>query len=501
MPGSHINDQQIRLYMKLRTQGKTQRTAAAQSGLSERSARRIDQGERTESEGQRRHWRTRADPLAGIWEEEIVPLLQANPELLPITVLEHLCRCYPDRYDHRIHRTLQRRMKTWKLQHGPSKEVMFRQSVEPGQQGLSDFTEFDQRITIAIAGEVFKHRFYHYRLAYSGWCYVKVICGGESYAALASGLQDAFWRSGGVPFEHRTDSLSAAFSNAKSKQQFTERYQALCRHYQVKPTRNNPGQAHENGAIESPHGHFKRRLSQALMLRGSHDFASLADYQALVDQCVAQINQRCRERFEQERPHLRPLPKQRTNDYADHYVMVTTSSTFLLKRVTYSVPSQWIGTRLFIRLYDERLEIYFGTTHLMTRRRVYAPARGYGHCIDYRHVINALARKPQAFRGSQLKQHLLPNEDYRQIWRYLESNQSPRQASHTMVKLLQLAAHYHCECELGRFVLKQLADHRFPTLDQCYQRFASSTALVPVIPARQHTLSDYDALLGNICHG
>jgi hypothetical protein len=94
----------------------------------------------------------------------------------------------------------------------PAKEVMFRQTKEPGRLGLSDFTVL-KKATITLAGDKFDHRLFHYRLAYSGWCYVKVICGGESFTALSTGLQNALWRSGGAPQEHRTDSLSAAFNN------------------------------------------------------------------------------------------------------------------------------------------------------------------------------------------------------------------------------------------------------------------------------------------------
>ncbi len=100
-------------------------------------------------------------------------------------------------------------------------------------------------------------------------------CGGESYTALSTGLQNAFWRSGGVPLEHRTDSLSAAYINLAEKEKLTERYEDLCRHYGVKATRNTPGLSHENGAIESPHDHLKRRICQALLLRSSNDFKSL----------------------------------------------------------------------------------------------------------------------------------------------------------------------------------------------------------------------------------
>lgn len=262
--------------------GHTQLAAAAKAGFSERTARRIDQGELTTGPKPRRHWRTRKDPLAEVWESDLLPLLEEEPELLPMTLFEQLCESYPGRYDNTILRTLQRRVKAWKAQHGPAKEVMFRQTKEPARMGISDFTQL-KGVVITILGQVFTHLLYHYRLVFSGWSYVKVVCGGESFTALSTGLQNALWRSGGVPQEHRTDSLSAAFHNVSQKEQLTTRYHALCRHYGLKATHNNPGVSHDNGAIEASHGHLKRRITQALLLRGGTDFQSLEDYQSFID--------------------------------------------------------------------------------------------------------------------------------------------------------------------------------------------------------------------------
>ena len=381
MSGKPITDQQIRLYMNERKQGRTQVSAAAKAGLSERSARRIDQGKLTTAPKSPRHWRTRKDPLESVWDSVLVPMLEADPQLLPMTLFEYLCDHYPNQFDATIQRTLQRRVKSWKAKYGPAKEVMFRQTKEPGRLSLSDFTVL-KGITITILGQVFCHLLYHYRLAFSGWCYVKVICGGESFTALSTGLQNAFWRCGGVPQEHRTDSLSAAFNNLAEQEQLTTRYHELCRHYGVKPTRNNPGKSHENGAIESPHGHLKRRIDQALRLRGSHDFASLEDYQGFIDGIVNKVNHQCRSRFEQEREQLQALPKRRTQDYAEHRVLISSSSTFDLKRVTYTVPSRFIGERLYVQLYDERLELFYGHEAVLVLPRVYATKNQRGRCVN-----------------------------------------------------------------------------------------------------------------------
>jgi hypothetical protein len=79
------------------------------------------------------------------------------------------------------------------------------QSIPPGRMGLSDFTDM-AALGITIAGEPFDHRLYHFRLAFSGFEYAHVVLGGESFVALAEGLQNALWALGGVPEQHRSDS-------------------------------------------------------------------------------------------------------------------------------------------------------------------------------------------------------------------------------------------------------------------------------------------------------
>ena len=159
-----------------------------------------------------------------------------------MTLFTHLQQQYPGEYGHSILRTLQRRVNQWRATQGPDLEVMFPQEHRPGEMGLSDFTQLKQ-VEIVIAGKPFSHLLYHYRLAYSGWQYVQVVQGGESFVALCEGLQNALTLCGGAPGQHRSDSLSAAYRNKgrQAKEDFTCNYESLCQHYQMQPTRNNRG--------------------------------------------------------------------------------------------------------------------------------------------------------------------------------------------------------------------------------------------------------------------
>ncbi|EAV40177.1 putative transposase [Stappia aggregata IAM 12614] len=72
-----------------------------------------------------------------------------------------------------------------------------------------------------------RHWLYHFLLVYSGWEHAEVVLGRESFSALATGLQNALWGLGAGPHEHRSDSLSAAFTNlaAEAKEDLTRRYE------------------------------------------------------------------------------------------------------------------------------------------------------------------------------------------------------------------------------------------------------------------------------------
>ncbi len=499
MPGKHITDQQAKLYMNHR-RTHTREVAAAKAGFSTSTGARLDADPRLPSQKGSPRGRRRADPLAAYWDSQIVPMLRASPGLRPITVLLEMQRRHVGFPDN-LRRTLERRIRLWQALHGPEREVIFRQEHPPGQQALSDFTDANE-LGVSIAGVPFEHRLYHFRLAFSGWQQAHVVLGGESFVALAEGLQNALWSLGGAPEEHRSDSLSAAFRNLEqdAAADLTERYEALCAHYGMTPTRNNRGVAHENGAIEGPHAHLKRSLQQALLLRGSNDFADLVSYRRFVDEVVGHANARRRKALEIERASLKPLPSRRTDDHEEELVTVTRSGGFFLRRIFYTVPSRLIGHRLRVRLYDERLECLLGGTLVLTLRRGRIPKgradRGRcGHVVDYRHVIHALRRKPMALLNLVYRDQLFPRDAFRHAWDKLLATQPSRNACRTMVGLLALAHDRVCEAELAIALDAILDAGEAPDLTTLQQRFTPASMAVPHVTVTIPAAMAYDALL------
>jgi hypothetical protein len=470
--------------------------AAAKAGFSTATAYRIEADPRLPRQKKKPRGRRRPDPLAGVWHNEIVPMLQAAPGVRAVAIFEEMCRRHPEIITG-VRRTLERRISEWRALNGPNRDVIFRQEHPPGRMGLSDFTEMGA-LGIVIAGTRLDHRLYHFRLAFSGFEHAHAVLGGESFVALAEGLQNALWALGGVPEQHRSDSLSAAFCNLDrdAQEDLTRRYEELCAHYGMTPSRNNRGVAHENGAIESARGHLKKAIADELLLRGSREFEDLTGYRRFIDEVVGRRNARNRKRIEIERAALRPLPDRRTADYEEARVLVTSSGGFILRRVFYSVPSRLIGHRLNVRLYDDRLDCFLGSTHLLTLRRG-RPLQGsgkHGHVVDYHHVIHALRRKPMALLNLVYRDQLFPRRAYSRAFEALLAKQTEKQACRTMVGLLALAHDRACEAELAQAIDADLDAGCLPDLDRLRERFTTDRVAIPDVAVALVPLCAYDEL-------
>jgi hypothetical protein len=228
----------------------------------------------------------------------------------------------------------------------------------------------------------------------------------------------------------------------------------------------------------------------------------LAAYRRFVAEQVSRLNAACRNALAVERPKLRPLPPARTTDHEDAVVVVTRNSGFLLRHVFYTVPSRLIGHRLRVRIYDDRLECFLGSTPVLSLPRVRICYRGGAksaralHVVDYRHVIHALRRKPGALLNLVYRDQLFPREAFRRAWETLLATQPPRAACRIMVGLLALAHDRSCEAELAAALEDMLAAGQLPDLPSLRERFGPVAAIPPAVSVALPAIVTYDALLG-----
>ena len=488
-----VTDAQVRLLREKRMNGNTVGAAAAAAGVCERTGRHWQEGPFPSATKRARTWRTRDDPFESVWATEVVPRLAADTErrLQALTLFDWLCSQYPGRFQPGQVRTLQRRVRDWRAEHGSDLEAYFEQTAVPGREGALDFTDASG-LGVTIQGEPFAHLLFEWVLSFSGWTYV-ALAASETFEALVAGLQGAMWTLGAVPAVIRHDNLSAATHELKRSggRQLTERFRGVLEHYDLRSSRIQPGEAHENGIVEQAHFRTKTAVEQALLLRGHGDFVDEATYEGFVREVIERKrNAPAARRLAEERPFLRPLPAAPVPNYTTFTCVVRRWSTIRVGGRTYSVPSRLLGHTIEARQHSTTVEVVYRGHVMETMPRL----RGdVDHRIDYRHIIGSLVRKPGAFARYRYREELFPSLTFRQAYDALSVTHGER-ADVEYVRLLQLAA-TTSERQVET-TLKALLHDGQPFDYASVQALVTPTIpRVPAIHIPAPDLAQYDALL------
>ena len=483
-------DAQVRKLMEEMSKHGQVGRAALRSGMDRKTARKyVASGKLPSEQNVPRSWRTRPDPFATDWPL-VAERLEAAPTLEGRALFEDLLKRCPDRYIAGQLRTFQRRVKAWRAEEGPDKEVFFPQSHRPGEAGQTDFTDAN-RLGITIAGEPFPHLLCHFVLPYSDWEWATV-CHSESMLALRRGVQSAVFRLGRIPEYHQTDNSTAATHDLRTgKRGFNQEYVALMDHLGMTPRTTAIGKKEQNGDVEAANGALKRRLEQHLLLRGSRDFDSVEAWEGWVQDVSEQSNRLRTKRVTEELAVMRPLSVERLREYREIDVPVTSWSTIRIKYNAYSVPSRLRGERLRVRLFEDRLEVYHGGTQQLSIERLHGRN---GHRINYRHVIASLVRKPGAFARYRYREELFPTLTFRRAFDALvDALGSGCKADVEYLRILHLAARtLESEVEIALELL--LTAGTVPLADRVRPLVEPETLQIPELEVPAVDLVSYDAL-------
>jgi hypothetical protein len=472
--------------------------AALRAGVSRETAADYLIDSRSPEERRRmrepRGYRTRLDPLIGLWPLS-VSWLEQTPELDAKALFEHLLGEHPQWIAQAggSLRTFQRRVQVWRMKHGPAKEIFFPQVREPGQSMQFDWTHA-RELAVTIAGTAFDHLLTHAVLPYSNWEWA-VPCLSESVLSLKRGAQEALWALGGVPAQFQTDQSSTATHTLKrgqAKRGFNEEYLALCKHLRTQPCTIQVRCPDQNGDVESAHAHLKRRLRNHLILRGSRDFGSEAEYAAFVARICVGANALRQGKLEEERPQLKALPPQRFPEFQEVNARVSGAGLIRVKEAPYSVPSQLVGTILRACVTENEVALYRGSEFVVRHPR----AIGKTPRVDYRHVVHSLVRKPGAFRHCVYREQLFPDLMFRQAYERLQAHEE-RRADARYLQVLLLATE-RGEAAVSAILAACLRSGELPLPEHVEEALSNAhapviaTAIAPFTPQ----LGAYDRLLG-----
>ena len=464
--------------------------AALRAGLHRNTARRYLEAGKLPSElKQPRTWRTREDPFAADWEE-IAGRLAEAPELEARALFEDLMRRRPGRYEEGQLRTFQRRVKQWRAEYGPGREIFFPQQHRPGEAMQTDFTSASS-LRVTVAGESLEHLLCQSVLPYSNWQSV-VVCRSESMLALRNGIQQAVFRLGRVPEWHQTDNSTAATHDLRTGGRgFNAEYLELMTHLGMKPRTIGIGQSHQNGDVEACNGSLKRRLEQHLLLRGSRAFGTVEEYEGWLATVIEQANGPRSARLAEELAVMRPLSVAELPRYRELQVRVSSNGTIRVQNNTYSVPPRLRGERLAVRLFDLYLEVYYGGKRQLVIERLCGEGK---HRIDYRHVIWSLVKKPWAFARYRYREALFPAPPWHRAYEALVEKLPERQAELEYLRVLHLAAAtLQYEVEAAMELL--LSEGKLPTFAEVRALVSDRKPEVPEMTPLSVDLASYDELL------
>lgn len=482
-------DQQV-IWLRNMKNKYTQKTSAAKSGMSVRTARKYMATDKLPSELKRPYKCTNIKPhvICDVWTE-IVELLIKSPKLQAKTILTYLMGKYDDKYKLSHLRSLQRMILDWRRTDGPDKAIIFSQNIIAGRQSQSDYTNMND-LGITIAGKEFNHLLFHFMLPYSKWEHVS-ICYSESFESLSYGYDEAVFLLGGVATEHRTDNLTAAAYFKNGERYFTENWQEVMKHYDVIPTCNNPGVSHENGSVEKSHDLIKTAIDQELALKGVRNFSSILEYKEFLSELVKQRNLKRKEDIEIEMQLLKPLPMRKYNVPHIVDVTVTKFSTIRLLKANYSVPSRLIGSRLRAYIYRDEIEVYYGNKLVQKMLKV-SPEENN---INYRHMIANLVRKPGAFANYCYKESFFPTIIFRKSYDELKKHYLVNYDKQYLQILLLAAT--EGESKIERILEELLLKKIVPGIDRVKDLIKVNIYPLPDIKVTMPIINKYDVLIAN----
>lgn len=477
--------------------------AAMRAGMDRKTARKYVQSGQLPSESVTpRSWRTHEDAFLEHWPE-LETMLAESPALEAKTLFDLLLEKYPGRYEEGQLRTLQRRVKAWRAEHGPDKDVVLAQLHRPGEAAQTDFT-WTSELAVTIMGEAFVHMLCVFALPFSNWRWATV-CLSESIAALRHGIQRALFQLGRVPEWHQTDNSTAAthrIPDGKSvtaagdgKRPFNEDYLAIMRHFGMKPRTTEIAAKEQNGDVEAANGALKRALNQALLVRGSRDFESRDAWQAFVDDVMRKANHRRGARVAADLTAMRELNVGKLPEFVEEDFRVSEWSTVRVKHCAYSVPSRLIGEWVKVRIFEDRIEVWYAGREQLSCERL----RGRNlHRIDYRHVIWSLVRKPGGFARYVYREELFPSLAFRQAYDAIQTPHHGVKGDLEYLRILHLAAST-MEADVETALSLLFADGRPVTASAVKALVAAKTTIdVPDLVPPTVDLGAYDALIAEV---
>ncbi len=312
---------------------------------------------------------------------------------------------------------------------------------DPGKDAQVDWGEG----LAEIAGQRVTVQLFYMRLSYSRRMFVMAFPT-QRQEAFFLGHVKAFQFFGGVAQRISYDNLKAAVLKILEGHTREEQsaFAQLRSHYLFTSHYCTPGQAHEKGGVEHGVGFGRRnylvpvpQVQSFAELNALLLAACLKDDQRTVDRQPLTIG----EAWQQERPHLRPLPARAFDPRLTRTVSLNPYSQVVFETNRYSVPVEHAQKHLVLKADPFEVTIIYLDEVLARHPRCYARQQDI---LDPLHYLPLLAQRPGAL------EHAKPLRQWRQQWppvyeqalEYLRQAPPEKHGMREFIRILDLHREY-----------------------------------------------------------
>ncbi len=293
------------------------------------------------------------------------------------------------------------RIRRW---HGEAGLATARAAYVPLQFEWGEAFQFDWSEEGMVIGGVYRR----VQLAHMKLCASRAfwLCAypGQSHEMLFDAHTRALTGLGGVARRGIYDNMKTAVDKVgKGKERLVNgRFAAMCAHYLIDADFCTVAAGWEKGRVEKDVQDIRRGIWQEAL---AEHFATFAELNAwLAERCKAAWQSArhpdfpgmsIAEAHAYEQPHLMPMPS-RFDGYVEVLARVSSTCLVTVKRNRYSVPCEYAGQRVSVRLYPEHIVI--GADAQIVADHVRSLDRDQV-TYDWRHYVPLLERKPGALRN------------------------------------------------------------------------------------------------------
>lgn len=383
--------------------------------------------------------------------------------------------------------TVKRVIAEWKKEH-EHRDVYILQEPEPGYRAEFDWGKTDLSIDghwgkWSMATMVLNNSLYRFSRVYLR----------ESLLEVIAAHIEFFQEIGGVPGTIFYDNMRTVID--PSTKEWNPRFLEFAIHYGFEPHACNVRSPHEKGTDEESIGYIRRTVFSERT-----QFKSPDEVNQYLGDKLAEINGRPvyrrkytpREGLESERATLGPLPTLEFSNYLTRPAQISKYSLVLFESNHYSVPDEYRGKFLTLKIFPERLEMVFGDQVIASHTRRFG--KGY-YSLDISHYLKTFRRKPGALPHSKVFHQL--HKDIQRIFHqhYLHN---PKE----FLPILSLIRESSVEGLL--FAIQMLEEHQMvPTYEtlKCVIRQQPFQMVEPLalpcdVVVGEPNLSAYDMLMG-----